>query len=524
MTKRALNKHKREIFETVQISYAPTLKSSLALAFSGAISTFGIYSIIDGAVTGDNLFYALGVFILILIVADTFKRGALSRYYNSIIRTQITQKGKVLKLQLAVFFLALSFMVMFDFIGSFSTANFIEQKYQDYRATSSKEFELLEQKAQTGKDINSNYTLELQTWKEEKAEEITRCATRNRTDKFRTKCLDKWKAKNQKPTNPKADTTVKISDYKDMKSDVNDDFLSRNIYHIVLFLSMAITLLLQYSTISEIQDERDEIDEMLTPQLMGTLNDRLLILETNAVEHEAERNELIRVADKAHKNEERSFEELGEGMKVISLQKATTARGETLKRIANNSYVPTEKSKAGFVKNPMYREPQEQGKEPKGENGVPTYDLKNSTIAGYQLAQFKALELGYGSKKYYELDNRQLRALESHMEAKGGLDYIVYYDDVKQVCGESEEELIYRLYNDNLFDFSEEHIGNDLINKLTPKNKVININKRSESQMLSNLYKRLIKLNVVELRGNKGYYALKSYHEALQAYREEGAK
>jgi len=90
MTKRTLDKHKKEILKTVQISYAPTAKSISALIFSGAISTFGIYSLIAGAVKEDYISVALGIFILILIVADTFKRGALSRYYNSQIRHYIT--------------------------------------------------------------------------------------------------------------------------------------------------------------------------------------------------------------------------------------------------------------------------------------------------------------------------------------------------------------------------------------------------------------------------------------------------
>jgi len=357
MTKREFNRYKREIFNTVQISYTPTIKSTLALAFSGAISTFGVFSLIDGAVTGDNLSYALGAFIAILIVADTFKRGALSRFYNSIIRKQITEKGKVLKLQLGVFFLALSFMVMFDFIGSFSTANFIEQKYQDYRATSSKEYSLLQDNADNAKADKILYSQELSTWKEDKATAYQNCNDKWKgwKAKYKATCKNEWddKPKNAKPINPNSSTSVKVEDYKEMKEGVNDDFLSRNIYNIVLFLSMALTLLLQYTTISEIQDERDEIDEMLTPQLTGTLNDRLLILETNAVDHEAERNELIRTSDQAHKTEERKFEELGEGMKVISLQKATVARGHTLQRIANNEYVPKEDAKAGFAYNPF---------------------------------------------------------------------------------------------------------------------------------------------------------------------------
>jgi len=275
MTNREFNKHKRDIFKTVQISHTPTFKSSMALVFSGAISTFGVYSLIDGAVTGDNLSYALLAFILILIVADTFKRGALSRYYNSIIRHKITSKGKVLKLQLAIFFLALSFMVMFDFIGSFSTANYIEQAYQDYRATSSKEYSLLQDSAKDAQSEKTLYSQELTVWQNSKTEAYQNCNDQWKgwKAKYKAKCKKEWSDNpaNAKPTKPNSNTSVSVADYKEMKKGVNDDFLSRNIYNIVLFLSMALTLLLQYTTISEIQNERDEIDEMLSPNQLKQL-------------------------------------------------------------------------------------------------------------------------------------------------------------------------------------------------------------------------------------------------------------
>jgi len=353
MTKRTLDKHKKEILKTVQISYAPTAKSVSALIFSGAISTFGIYSLIAGAVKEDYVSVALGIFILILIVADTFKRGALSRYYNSQIRHYITGKGKVLKMQLVIFFLSLAFMSVFDIVGAFSTAKYANQAYQDFSTTHSKEFDLLEQNAKAGKDNLNIYTKELEAWQQDKRDAYQTCNEKWRgwKAKYKAKCKQDWEKKNPKPTKPNSTGKIKVDDYKKIKEDVNQDFLSKYLYYIVLFLSLALTAILQYTTISEIQDEKDEIEEMLTPQLAGTLQDRLLILENNAIEHETERNELIRKSDQAHKKETRKFEELGEGMKILSLQKATISRGETIKRISNN--VPYSKeeptAKAGFV-------------------------------------------------------------------------------------------------------------------------------------------------------------------------------
>ncbi len=49
--------------------------------------------------------------------------------------------------------------------------------------------------------------------------------------------------------------------------------------------------------------------------------------------------------------------------------------------------------------------------------------------------------------------------------------------------------------------------------KLQPKTKVIDINRRTEITSLSSLYKQLISIRAIELRGNKGYYSLMTYTE-----------
>lgn len=92
--------------------------------------------------------------------------------------------------------------------------------------------------------------------------------------------------------------------------------------------------------------------------------------------------------------------------------------------------------------------------------------------------------------------------------------------EVKEDDYLSYEAILYRLYNDNLFDFSEENRNNDRINKLTPKPKVIDPTKRKHTTALAKVYKKLVDLDYAELRGNKGYYALVDYHTAVEAFRE----
>ena len=351
MNANEFKKFKDEILRGFQLTTKPTIKSVSALIFSGLISTFGIYSILlSVGITGTTMYKAIGIFVLILVVADTFKRGGLVKYLNSLIRKVITGTGKVLRMQLVVSLLALSFAGVFDIVGSFSTANFVESSYQEYQATSSKEFSLLEANAKNGQNSLNIYSQELTVWQSDKKEGYQACMEQWKT--WKAKCKKEWDNNNPKPINPNAKTSVSIDDYKSVKDDANSDFLSEYIFYIILFLSMALTILLQYTTISEITDNKDEIDQSLTSMVIGILQDRLTELESNMVQHETERNKLISSADKKEKSLGRDFEERGKAIALMGIEKSVEARGETVKRIANNTYV-NEKSKAGFVVNPF---------------------------------------------------------------------------------------------------------------------------------------------------------------------------
>jgi hypothetical protein len=300
------------------------------------------------------MYKAIGIFVLILIVADTFKRGGLVRYYNSLIRNLITG-AKVLKMQLVISILALSFMSVFDIVGSFSTANYVEAKYQEFRATNSKEYELLESNAKNGQSELSIYSQELAVWQQDKKDAYQVCNEKWRgwKAKYKAKCKNEWENQHPKPIKPNASGSVSVSDYKSVKEDTNSDFLSEYIFYIILFLSLALTMLLQYTTISEIQNNKDEIDQSLTSMVIGILQDRLKELEANMVQHETKRNELISSGDKEEKKLNRDFEKRGKAISLISMQKAVDARGKTVERIANNETMPTTIKKAGFVYNPF---------------------------------------------------------------------------------------------------------------------------------------------------------------------------
>ena len=522
ITRDEFNTQKEAVLSGFQISSRPTLKSISALFFSGLISTFGIYSILlSMKIEGNNLYKAIGIFIIILIVADTFKRGALANYLNSVTRNNILGNVKTRKMQLIISGLALSFMLVFDVVGSVSTANYTEQSYQDFRATNSKEFELLESKAEQGKSTNSNYTLELTTWKESKSEEVTRCATRNITQKYRTICLDKWKEKNPMPVNPKADTTVNISDFKELKSESNEDFLSNYMFYIIFFLAMALTMLLQYTTLSEILESHEDIRETLTPEVVGILQDRISELETNMIMHETERNELISDSDREEKTHKRQFEKLGKAIQLLGISKAVDARGDTVQRIANNHYVPQQESKAGYVKNPFSSQPQPKVK------AVSQY-LIFLRLFDYEESPLKVEASGVRLKpteKVIAVNHKgESEALYTLYNTLIDLGIIELREDGRyySLMGFTEADKIFAPYwYENKKPKSKKATPKQVSqilkklwgnagagDKLTPKTKVININKRSEVELMGKIYKQLIKQNYAELRGNGGYFAL----------------
>jgi len=372
MTQNEFKKFREDILKGFQLSSQPTIKSILALVFSGLISTYGIYSILLSlGVEGNTLYQAIGLFIIILIVADTFKRGSLVKYYNSQLRNVITG-AKVLNMQLVVSILALAFMVVFDIVGSFSTANYVEKKYQEFQATNSKEFELLQTNAKNGQTELSLYSQELSTWQQDKEDAKTTCNEKwnGWKAKYKAKCKEEWNENNPKPIKPSSTGSVSVEDYKDVKKGVNDGFLSEYLFYIILFLATALTMLLQYTTISQIQDKKDEVDQSLTDMVIGILQDRLKELETNMIQHETKRNELISHSDKEEKKLDRDFEKRGKAIGLLSLSKAVDARGDTVQRIANNTYVPHEESKAGFYNNPFGNSEPLNEADPKEQNNI----------------------------------------------------------------------------------------------------------------------------------------------------------
>lgn len=344
---------KNEILADYLISGSHDLKSIGGLIVSGIVSTFGVYSVIrpffDGAGTLNT---AIIAFIITLIIFDTIKRGALTKFFNSLLKKKII-KSKAKKGYLVIAVFASIFMILLDGLGAWSTAEKGAALYTQFKTNSSTEYQILQQNAESGKATAQNYTLELSAWKESKSEAYANCNDKWQgwKAKYKAKCKEEWNTANPMP---KQTTTgqIKIDDYKSIKSD-QEGFLDKYLFMILFVLLALMTLLMQYLTIAKIYDDYNEIEEGLTFERIQFINDTIKEHETILADHEQQLAEMIANSTREKKSKDRKFQEIGEAIAITHKQKINETRAKTVMRIANNEYVPQEQSRAGFVRHPF---------------------------------------------------------------------------------------------------------------------------------------------------------------------------
>ena len=349
---------KNEILADYLINGSHDLKSIGGLIVSGIVSTFGVYSIVlpfftdSGEVNTSTLNTALFSFVIMLIIFDTVKRGSLTKFFNSLLKKKIiSSSAKKGYLIISVF--AILFMGMLDALGSYATAEKGANLYSQFKTNSSTEYQILKDNAESGKATASNYTLELQAWREAKADAKTTCNEKWKgwKAKYKAKCKEEWNTNNPMPKQT-ANGQIKIDDYKAIKSD-QVGFLDEWLFTILFILLSLMTLLMQYLTISKIYDDYNEIEESLTFERIEFINDTIQEHETILAEHEQKVAEMMANSSKEKKTQDRQFQKVGEAIAITHKKKMVSTRAETVKRIANNTYVPKEESKAGFVYNPF---------------------------------------------------------------------------------------------------------------------------------------------------------------------------
>ncbi|MBU1667600.1 hypothetical protein KKC13_04220 [bacterium] len=359
---------KNEILADYLISSSHDLKSIGGLLVSGVISTFGVYSVIKPFFEGvSTLNTALIAFVMVLIIFDTIKRGALTKFFNSLLKKKIIgSKPKKGYLVISVF--ATIFMVLLDGLGSWSTAEKGADLYTQFKTNSSTEYQILQQNAETGKATAQNYTIELSAWQQSKADAQQTCNEKwnGWKAKYKAQCKEEWNTANPMPTQT-ADGQIKIDDYQSIKND-RQGFLDEYLFIILFTLLLLMTLLMQYLTIAKIYDDYNEIEEGLTFERIEFINDTIQEHETILSEHEQQVAEMMANSTREKKGQDRKFQEVGEAIAITHKKKMVETRGKTVKRIANNVYVPKEESKAGFAYNPFGDEGNNQSVKPNGYN------------------------------------------------------------------------------------------------------------------------------------------------------------
>ena len=370
---------KNKILEDYLINSSHDLKSVGGLLVSGIISTFGVYSIIkpffgEGS---HSLTVALISFVIVLIIFDTIKRGSLTKFFNSLLKKKIIgSKPKKGYLVIAVF--ATIFMVLLDGLGAWSTAEKGADLYTQYKTNSSTEYQILQQNAESGKATAQNYTLELSVWQQSKADAYQVCNEKwhGWKAKYKAKCKEEWNTANPMPKQT-TDGQIKIDDYQSIKNDQRG-FLDEYLFIILFSLLALMTLLMQYLTIARIYDDYNDIDESLTFERIEFINDTIQEHETIVAEHEQQVAEMMANSTREKKHQDKKFQEVGEAIAITHKKKMVHTRAETVKRIANNEYVPQEQAKAGFVHNPFHED-----------EGVTVQDEKSVTGA---LSKFDIVE------------------------------------------------------------------------------------------------------------------------------------
>ena len=385
---------KNQILADYLISSSHDLKSIGGLLVSGIISTFGMYSIVlpffstGEEVNTSTLNTALFSFVIMLIIFDTVKRGALTKFFNSLLKKKIiSSTAKKGYLVISVF--AIMFMVLLDALGSYATAEKGATLYSQFKTNGSTEFKILQQNAETGKATASNYTLVLEAWKDSKEEAKTTCTEKWKgwKAKYKATCKEDWNKANPMPKQT-ADGQIKIDDYKAIKKD-GQGFLDEWLFIILFVLLSLMTLLMQYLTIAKIYDDYNEIEESLTFERIEFINDNIQEHETILAEHEQQTAEMMANSKREKNVQDRRFQKTGEAIAIEHKKKNVETRGKTVKRIANNQYVNTDDAKAGFFYNPLGEDDNiNQSVKPNGYNQTvkpkeekePINDSSNSTV------------------------------------------------------------------------------------------------------------------------------------------------
>ncbi len=243
---------KNSILSEYLIDSSHDLKSIGGLIVSGVISTFGVYGIIRPFFNSmPKLYISILAFIIVLIIFDTIKRGALSKYLNSLLKKKIIG-SKVKQGYLVIAIFATIFMMLLDGLGSWTTAQKATNLYTEWKTNHSTEYQILKENAENGKIKAQNYTTLLETWKENKRDAYQNCNDKWRgwKSKYKARCKENWDNKNPMPKDTSS-SNIKIDDYKSIQEDKKgfiDEWLQTILFTLLLIMTPEFKSKVQFHT------------------------------------------------------------------------------------------------------------------------------------------------------------------------------------------------------------------------------------------------------------------------------------
>lgn len=530
------------------------LKSLGGLLVSGIISTFGVYGLIAPFFTTDGVlsskvYTTLVAFVIVLVIFDTIKRASFTKWLNSILKETILLKKRATS-YLIITILSTFFLISLDALGSWTTAELGANLYLQAKTNKSTEFKILEQNAENGKVSATNYKEELKAWKEMKAEAYQNCNDKwaGWKAKYKAKCKTEWGNKHPMPTNTTSGN-INIKDYQSIKNQ-NQGFLDEYLQTILFILLSLLTLLMQYLTISKIHDDYKDIDDSLSDDKIEFIRDDIAEHEQIQAEHEQAVAEMKADATRTKKDLDKEFSRVGEAIGITHKKKRNNTRAKTILRIANNEYVPQEQSRAGFATNPFA----ETTEEPKTTKELIS-DLDIQKV--FTGINNNGAILAYLYKDYLIQNDRSAIVtkpkkgwLKRDLKMYDGMLYIETskYNDNHEPLYKGKQTSLYKLIEivDSLSHKDDNWNTKDKESKITketnsnldvetivrklwkngavkkgdkllPKNQTINIKSRTQTKLLTSIYKEMVELGYAELRGNKGYYAKIDYNDILEA-------
>ena len=345
----------KEILADILVTTKYTLKVLGGFVISGLVSVFGLYPLVASFFTSEtSLYITMFGFIGLLILIDSIKRNTLSRYYNSKLKN-IILGSKVRTGYLNISVMSILFVVLIDGSGAWLTGVSGAKYYTENKTTQSEEYKLLQANAESGKATASNYTLELQAWRESKADNKTTCNEKWKgwKAKYKATCKEEWNNANPMPKQ-RATGQIKIDDYKSISED-KKGFIDEYLQYIVFVVLMLLTGLLQYLTISEIKEDYEDLEDSLTPNRVSNLQTALATAQDIEEQHEKTMFENKEDMQKKKNEQVRDMNDIADKREIVFNAKAISNGNDGLRRIANNNsvYVPSDEAKVGYFYNPF---------------------------------------------------------------------------------------------------------------------------------------------------------------------------